>query len=89
MLGRIDTHDPALKPWKSARDFVMGFAHFRRRYPLRSVPEVLPADEEIVAHLVYIEASLRNRLGAFFDSLDELQDLMDAANRPVDEGGSS
>lgn len=85
VLGRIDTRDPALKPWKSARDFVMGFAHFRRNYPLGSVPEVFPADEEIVAHLAHIEASLRNRLGAFFDSLDDLQDLIDEANAPMDE----
>lgn len=85
VLGHVDTRDPALKPWKSARDFVMGFAHFRRNYPLGSVPEVFPTDEELLAQLAYIEASLRNRLGAFFDSLDELQDLIDEANASADE----
>ena len=89
VLGRIDVRDPALKPWKTARDFVMGFTHFRRDYPLGSVPEEFPADEEIVSHLEYIEASVRNRLGDFFDSLDELQDLIDGANELVGEEEST
>lgn len=84
VLGRIDTRDAALRPWKAARDFAMKITHFKRNYPLGSVPELLPSDDEVMCHLENIEASLRNRLGAFFDSLDELTDLIAQANELVD-----
>ncbi|MDY6795088.1 MAG: hypothetical protein SWK76_07390 [Actinomycetota bacterium] len=80
VLGRIDAHDPAVKPWKAARDYFMSFVHFKRKIPIGLRSRNLPSEREILSHLENIEASLRNRLGAFFDVYDELQDFINQAN---------
>lgn len=89
VLGRIDSRDPALKPWKAARKFFMHYAHFDRDYPLSPEPRDLPSDADILVHLENIEASLHTRLGAFFDNYDELQDLIAKANETIDKDESA
>ena len=89
VLGRIDTRDPAVKPWKAARDFFMSFVHFRRDFPIGLSPKKLPSEKKILLHLEDVEATLRSRLGAFFDTLDELEDVIAQANESVEEDGPS
>ena len=80
VLGAIDPLDPALKPWTKARDYFMSLTHLTVDDASESTTR-LPSDTETVRHVQAIEASLRVRLGAFFDNLAELEDLIAAANR--------
>jgi len=80
VLGYIDRYHPALKPWRAARDFFMSFAHLDRLKAAGSGGRELPTDEQIMTQIAIIEASMRVRLGAFFDSLNEVRALADQAN---------
>jgi len=82
ILGRVDPADPALVPWKAARDFFMGQTHLNVG-GTRNAPADVPTDNEVRTHVSNIEASLRARLGVFFDTVESLNDLLHAANRQV------
>lgn len=88
VLGAINPLDPSLKPWREARTHFMSLAHL-------SVDDVsdatsrLPTDSETVRHIQAVEASLRVRLGAFFDNYAELEDLIADANRLINEETAS
>jgi hypothetical protein len=86
LLGYIDRYHPALKPWKAARDFFMSFAHLDRHKSDRPGGHGLPTDERVMAHIAIIEASMRVRLGAFFDSLNEVRALAGQANEVGADG---
>lgn len=80
VLGYIDRYDPALKPWKAARKFFMSLAHLDRLKAAGSGGRDLPTDEQVMSQVAIIEASLRVRLGAFFDNLNEVRALAEQAN---------
>jgi len=82
VLGRVDPTDPALVPWKAARVFFMGQTHLNVG-GTANVTKDIATDDEVRTHVSNIEASLLARLGAFFDTVDSLNDLLDAANRLV------
>lgn len=88
ILRRIDIRDPALRPWRKARKFFMDYVHFDRNYPPSPARRALPSEEEILSHLENAEAALHNRLGAFFDNLDKLEDILAKANETIDEDES-
>ena len=82
VLGRVDPTDPALVPWKAARDFFMSQTHLNVGGTANATADI-PTDDEVRTHVSNIEASLRARFGAFFDTVESLNDLLDAANRQV------
>ena len=85
VLGAIDPLDPALKPWRAARKFFMSCTHIDLQYAVETVASEVPSDEVVMAHVEIVEASLRVRLGAFFDNYEELEDLIAKANRTLEE----
>lgn len=64
----------------------MSFAHLDRLKAAGSGGRELPTDEQIMAQIAIIEASMRVRLGAFFDSLKEVGALTDQANTLAPDG---
>lgn len=86
VLGSIDPLNPALKPWRDARKFFMSCTHLDLQYGVETEARTLPSREEILAWVETVEASLRVRLGAFFDNYEELGDLIAKANETVEEG---
>ena len=89
VLGAIDPLDPALKPWQAARKFFMSCTHIDLQYGVETKEKTPPSDEAVMGHIEAVEASIRVRLGAFFDIYEELEDLIAKANERVDEGASS
>lgn len=85
VLGRLDTSDPALRPWTAARRFFMSFTHLDGRPYVPTDPD-LPTDEAVLRHLSVIEAALDARLGSFFGNLAAIEDILGQANRIAPEG---
>jgi cytochrome c5 len=81
VLGRLDEHNPALRPWKAARKYVMKLTHLN----LSARPSEPDRDADTELHLANIEAALRARLGGFFDVLAEFDDILAEANARVAE----
>jgi len=79
VLGWIDPTNPALLPWTAARAFFMGRTHLSLGHTTKTSP--LPSDNDVIIHLENIEASLRARLGAFYDTIHSLDDLLAEANQ--------
>lgn len=86
VLGYIDRYHPALKPWRAVRKFFMSFAHLDRLKATGSGGRDLPSDEQVISQIAIIEASMRVRLGAFFDNLNEVKALADQANTSAADG---
>ncbi len=86
VLGYIDRYHPALKPWRAARKFFMSFAHLDRLKATGSGGRDMPADDGVMTQIAVIEATMRVRLGAFFDNLNEVRSLADQANTPGPDG---
>ncbi|MEC5152457.1 hypothetical protein [Cryobacterium sp. GrIS_2_6] len=80
VLGRVDPQDPALKPWTAARAFFMRRTHLNVGQTTKK-SSTIPSDAEFKLHISNIEASLIARLGAFFDTVKSLEDILDVANR--------
>lgn len=84
VLGRIDENDPSLRPWKGARRLFMKLTHLNID---KNKPRTEKSrDDEIELNLSIVEASLRARLGAFFATVRELDDLLAIANGEPDRG---
>jgi hypothetical protein len=86
VLGAVGLRGAALKPWRDARAFFMSCTHLDRQYEVEAQVGAVPSDEVVMEHIAATEASLRVRLGAFFDSYEELKDLIAQANQTVEEG---
>ncbi len=89
VLGTIDPLNPTLKPWRAAKDFFMSCTHMDRQYAVETEAGALASDDKVMAHIEIVEASLRVRLGPFFDNYEELKDLIAKANETLDEGEKS
>lgn len=89
VLGWIDPTNPALVPWTAARGFFMRRTHLNLGQATKPASP-LPSDADVIIHIENIEASLRARLGAFYDTIHSLDDLLEEANRQhaVADGGS-
>lgn len=84
VLGRVDENDPSLRPWKGARRLFMKLTHLNID---KNKPRTEKSrDDEIELNLSIVEASLRARLGAFFATVHELDDLLAIANGDLDGG---
>jgi hypothetical protein len=86
VLGYIDRYHPALKPWRAVRKFFMSFAHLDRLKATGTGGRDLPSDDKVMSQIAIIEASMRVRLGAFFDNLNEVRVLANQANTPGPDG---
>jgi hypothetical protein len=77
---------PAVQQWTAARNFFMDFVHLDAYVGDDGDTSRLPADEEILAHLVIVEAALRSRLFGFFQSRRELDRRLARINEVVGDG---
>lgn len=75
VLGYEDEHDPALVPWRKARDFFQKHVHLGKG---KAQP---PSKSELLEYLRIIENAISIRLGFFFDAKRELQAILDDANK--------
>jgi len=80
VLGYVDVDSPALQPWDKARDFFMSATHVDRQAKVIAADGSTPAPTEILKRIVIVEDALQVRLGAFFETLHSLSDLLDEAN---------
>ena len=88
VAGRVDVNAPGTKPWREARKFFMRYTHFDRQNGPKPKKADLPGDNQVLEHLENVEAILRTRLQPFFDSLEEINDLLAVANAAEKEAGS-
>lgn len=88
VAGRIDPNAPGLGPWREARRFFVRCSHYDRQYGTQRTNANLPRDDEILEHVLVVEAIVRTRLQPFFDTVAEIEDLLAVANAPEEEGGA-
>jgi hypothetical protein len=80
VLGYVDVDSPALKPWDDARDFFMSATHVDRQERVIAADGSTPTITEILGRIAIVEDALQVRLGAFFETLHSLSNLLDEAN---------
>jgi hypothetical protein len=81
VLGRVEVrNDPTVKLF---RDSVRVFE--KLRHPQRGREVRLEDSDKIERALEIIESALVGRLGSFFETVQDLQDVLDAANERVGE----
>ena len=85
VLGDVNVHSPALGPWGRARDFFVSCTHLDRHYSIDDAIETSPIANIVMGHACTVEAALRVRLGQFFDSYLEIEDVVSSANQMAAE----
>jgi hypothetical protein len=85
VLGEVGVYSPALGPWRQARKFFMSCTHLDLHYGVEEEIGVLPSRAAVLGHVDSVEAALRVRLGQFFDSYEEIEDIVSSANELDDK----
>ncbi|MDO8363921.1 MAG: hypothetical protein Q7V88_13565 [Actinomycetota bacterium] len=83
VTGGSDAEHPAIKQWKEAYEFFMGWTHFDRNH---EGDRDLPTDLAIRGAVRVVEDVIEVRTTAFFDNLHSLEDLLSGINATVEEG---
>jgi hypothetical protein len=77
VTGLGDSKHPAVKQWRNAYGFFLGWTHLDRSH---ASGRELPHDEVILRHMRVVEDVIEVRTRVFFDNLKSLQGLLDSIN---------
>ncbi|WP_329481566.1 hypothetical protein OG555_05385 [Kribbella sp. NBC_01484] len=82
VTGSSDAEHPAIKQWRDAYEFFVGWAHLDRNHERE---RELPSDEEIRSTMRVVEDVIEVRTAVFFENLHSLEDLLAEINGPLEE----
>jgi len=86
VLGRYGPReDPTLRRWLRAHEWFNRHAHLDRS---RRAGHMVPGDDELLEQLVVVEDTLTARFRGFFEVMEELAELITAANAANAPAGS-
>lgn len=77
VTGGSDTKHPAVKYWRDAQRFFLGWTHIDRNH---SHDRELPTDELVRENMRVVEDVIEVRSAQFFENLHSLRDLLAEAN---------
>lgn len=84
VTGGTDKTHPAIRQWKDAQKFFLGWTHIDRNH---SRTRELPTDEELLEKIRVVEDVIEMRSAQFFENLHSVEDLLAEANA-VESGGT-
>jgi hypothetical protein len=82
ITGGTDARHPALRQWKDAYDFFLGWTHLDRNH---QGDRKLPIDQLIWREVRVVEDVIEVRTSAFFENLNSLEDLLFEINATSEE----
>jgi hypothetical protein len=82
VTGGDNQKHPAIKQWKDAYDFFLGWTHLDRNH---DGGRALPSDTAVLTHIRVIEDVIEVRTAVFFENVKFVKDLLTQINAPVRE----